>query len=232
MKMYNTPIALELEMEAVEVTEKVFELYERLKRIAARCSHAEMGEYIQYGVLRRLQVLRKCIISVFRIFPPDRAQVLSPDELSDVCINAHAFFMNVFGLLDNIAWTVVFREQRAQNQQAINIDRRKVGLYHRGTRVFLSHQFIQYLDSPHIKDWHDEHLKEFRDALAHRIPLYVPPYFQNLQTGEKTIGAAFVGSINTSKVMKLHPQLLADFNTVNEILHKFVEHEIPPDLHA
>ena len=39
----------------------------------------------------------------------------------------------------------------------------------------MSCAFIFYLKKPTISEWL-ESLKEFRDALAHRIPLYVPLY--------------------------------------------------------
>jgi hypothetical protein len=32
-----------------------------------------------------------------------------------------------------------------------------------------------YLASPDISSWHEKYLKGYRDALAHRIPLYIPP---------------------------------------------------------
>ncbi len=94
----------------------------------------------------------------------------------------------------------------------------------------MSTEFVAYLESSRIKSWHDDHLREFRDALAHRIPLYIPPYLQDLSTGETRIADCFIGSLTTGTVMRLHQQILADFNTVHQMIERFIEFEIPAAL--
>jgi len=34
----------------------------------------------------------------------------------------------------------------------------------------------QYLNSDRMKAWYGDYVKNYRDALAHRIPPYIPPY--------------------------------------------------------
>ncbi|MFH1846465.1 MAG: DNA repair protein RadC [Candidatus Omnitrophota bacterium] len=92
------------------------------------------------------------------------------DELKDVDINLHAFFVNIFGLLDNMAWIAVYERNRRKG-----INKKDVGLYKSTTQEILNDDFKQYLNSDRMRKWHDEYLKNYRDALAHRIPLYVPP---------------------------------------------------------
>jgi hypothetical protein len=43
-----------------------------------------------------------------------------------------------------------------------------------GTRASFSRDFVAYLDKR--QSWVDDHLKDLRDALAHRVPLYIPPF--------------------------------------------------------
>jgi hypothetical protein len=50
-----------------------------------------------------------------------------------------------------------------------------VGLYQEKTQEHLTEEFRHYLNSEHMKKWYEEYLKNYRDALSHRIPLYVPP---------------------------------------------------------
>ena len=43
------------------------------------------------------------------------------------------------------------------------------------TRGKLPKDLRDYLSSPASTEWHETYLKSFRDALAHRIPPYLPP---------------------------------------------------------
>jgi hypothetical protein len=43
------------------------------------------------------------------------------------------------------------------------------------TQRYLPSALSDYLTRDAIASWHDEYLKNYRDALAHRIPLYIPP---------------------------------------------------------
>jgi len=61
-------------------------------------------EYLIHGAFRRLKVLKRCLDNIYKIFPPERESLLKKDELTDLVINMHAFFINMFGLMDNLAW--------------------------------------------------------------------------------------------------------------------------------
>src|SRR3569832_2387200 len=60
-------------------------------------------EYLEHGVCRWFSVLERSIERIYEIFPPDRKEKLTRDELSDVQIYLHAFVINLFGILDNLA---------------------------------------------------------------------------------------------------------------------------------
>lgn len=177
---------------------------------------ADAREFILQGVGRRWRILHNCIKNVFAIFPLDRVASLDFDESAQLCISLHAYFINLFGALDNLAWTLVSERQA-------NIPRRSIGLYAQRTQAIMSADLRNYLNSSPIDDWHDDHLKEFRDSLAHRIPLYVPPGVD--RDGREFALPAFAGSINDNKAMILHGQVIADFNTVAQIIDTFFEHE-------
>lgn len=78
-----------------------------------------------------------------------------------------AFVANVYGSLDNLAWVWVYERE-------LEIQRNRVGLRVQNTelRGTLSEAFQLYLIS---RDEWMEHVIEYRDSLAHRIPLYIPP---------------------------------------------------------
>ena len=80
--------------------------------------------------------------------------------------------MNAFGCLENIAWIWVY-EKDIKNSDGTELNPMEVGLGKKKVRNALTQQFRDYLDKK--KDWL-ENLIAFRDSLAHRIPLFIPPY--------------------------------------------------------
>ena len=75
--------------------------------------------------------------------------------------------MNVSGLLDNIAW-VLLHEKR------VVLQRKNVGLFLAATQAHLADELVEEVRSERIAKWQKEYAKNYRDALVHRIPLYVP----------------------------------------------------------
>jgi hypothetical protein len=134
-------------------------------------SHTGVREHLLHGVARRINVLGRAIENIFGKFPPSTSSLLERDALYDVQINLHAFVMNLYGVFDNWAWAFVFRHGLESEIR----DRRGVGLFHERTTRYLPPILRDYLSSSTTTDWHEKYLKSFRDALAHRIPLYIPP---------------------------------------------------------
>lgn len=138
-------------------------------------SYATPGgrEYAAQGFARRVSLLARCIRMVFQALPPDREDFPEKDQLHDADIHIQAFIFNVFGAIDNLAW--VWNFERLTRPNGSRLNKSKVGLRKKDVtlRATLSHEFNAYLDT--LEDWF-ELLDDFRHALAHRIPLYVPPY--------------------------------------------------------
>jgi hypothetical protein len=131
-------------------------------------------EFAMHGFARRLKTLARCINNVFKILPPDRTEPATNDEIFDAMINIQAFVFNLFGSIDNLAWIWV-QEKPVRNKDGSEIPRNWVGLRkdNKFVRGSLSTEFQEYLKG--LDTWFD-HLEDFRHALAHRIPLYIPPY--------------------------------------------------------
>lgn len=125
--------------------------------------------YLIQGVCRRLKCVRRCLNNIFSLFPVSRQEILSEDERSDVEINLQAFLIHCHGVADNLAWTYVL-------ERDIALKRREVGLFNSITQKVLPQDIRDYLASERMKTWHMTYAKNFRDALAHRIPPYIPPY--------------------------------------------------------
>lgn len=158
---------------------KLFDLYEQslgeaeaaftdVVMLGSKLTSQRAREYLHNGVGRRLGLIQRCIERMFQIFPPDRESHFDREELADLNINLHAFLLNVYGILDDVAWAVVLE---ATQQEVKN--RRAVSLYGPEVQKQLAKETVAFLAT--MKPWHDNYLKNFRDSLAHRIPAYVPP---------------------------------------------------------
>lgn len=131
-------------------------------------------EHAHHGFARRLESMLRCIKNVYDILPPDRVTIPSRDETADATINIQAFVMNAFGCCENLAWLwVIERNIRRPNGTELPQGWIGLGPDYASVRESFSQTFRDYLDTR--RDWF-EHLKNFRDALAHRIPLYIPPF--------------------------------------------------------
>ncbi|HVS26558.1 MAG TPA: hypothetical protein VHE58_04580 [Burkholderiales bacterium] len=208
-------------------------------------------EYLKQGVGRRIKTARRCLENVFKIFPPERTRLLEIEELNDIQINLHAFAINVYGILDNIAWVYMLEQGRVSTTAG---DRTFVGLFNKRTQQHLSEPLRSYLNSK-LLSWFEEYAKNYRDALAHRIPLYVPPYTVRTKDSAKwqDLGSAIqlamtnrdiaevirlraeqdsLGTIcgafshllsDDARPLFLHPQMICDALSVSELIEKVVE---------
>lgn len=142
---------------------------------------SRLREHLLHGAARRIGVVRRAIQNIYALFPPETQRPLSSDAIADVQINLHAFVMNLYGLYDNWAWAYVLRH----NLLAAIGDKRRVGLFHEATRCRLPSPLREYLSSPTTTEWHENYAKSFRDALAHRIPPYIPPAQFTTEDGQR-----------------------------------------------
>lgn len=146
-----------------------------IKPLQSKLTNNRAKEYLLQGVGRRLKILTRSIENIFQIFPIDQTEQLAPDELTDLTINLHAFFVNVSGLFDNLAWVFAFEYNLVGEPKTGKLGRFDIGLFNEKTQSHLSDRLRTYLKSQDLQNWHSEYSKNYRDALAHRIPLYVPP---------------------------------------------------------
>jgi hypothetical protein len=124
-----------------------------------------------HGVGRRLNVLQHTIANVFGRFPPSTEEMLDRETLINVQINLQAFFINLIGVFDNWAWCFVHLHQLEAHVGG----RLSVDMFKNQIQQFLPQALRRHLLSETIVRWHSQYLKNYRDALAHRIPLYIPP---------------------------------------------------------
>jgi hypothetical protein len=135
-------------------------------------AHPRSSEYILYGFIRRLGTLQRCIQNVYSLYPPDRSDIPSRDTCLDLTINLQSFVFNVFGCLDNFAWIWV-TEKQLKTVKGKPLSGNLVGFSKRNIYESFSPKFQCYLDG--LNGWF-KGMEDYRHALAHRIPLYIPPF--------------------------------------------------------
>lgn len=166
--MIFTPEQLaELAAEHAATEQKYYELLSAYAVHGYQNSRAQ--EFATQGFCRRLKMLKRCMGIVFTKVPPDREGLPSEDELTDSTIAIQAFVFNLFGSIDNLAWIWVLEKS------GLTLGKLRVGLGPKNWEVrgSLPIAFRLYLES--LTPWF-ENLENYRHALAHRIPLYIPPH--------------------------------------------------------
>ena len=73
-----------------------------IMRLGSTLKSQRAREYLHNGVGRRLRIIQRCVVKIYEICPLDRSD-LSKDELEDLNIYLHAFLLNVYGILDDLA---------------------------------------------------------------------------------------------------------------------------------
>lgn len=144
-------------------------------------AHPTVKEHLLHGAGRRISVIKRSIENIFTEFPPSTKRPISREKLYDVQINLHAYVMNLYGIFDNWAWAFVFRHDLLEKVGG----KHGVGLFHKNTAKYCPEPLKNYLSSNTIIEWRERYLKSFRDALAHRIPLYIPPAEFTAEEGEQ-----------------------------------------------
>jgi hypothetical protein len=199
--MFSNEQLNELELGLVTLPEKRLELMSGY--LGRNYSNARAREYATHGFMRRVKTLAKCVENVFEILPPDRTSIPTMEELSNVEINIQAFVFNAFGSADNLAWIWVF-ENGVTNGDRTKLRPNHVGLRASNTRVrnSFSNDFQIYLEG--LDQWF-EYQEDFRHALAHRIPLYVPQYIvhPNDEIAHQTLTEQMTAALNRHDVWNI-----------------------------
>ena len=170
--MYTSEQAEELKMEAagIPIRTRQFMLALPEKKFTSPLAK----EYLYNGYTRRLTTIARCVENVFRLLPPDYEAIPSKELLKDTEISIQSFTFNLFGAVDNLAWIWV-EESELRKANGKKLAKPQIGFNSRCelVRNSLSPEFRARLAE--FDEWY-AHLEDFRHTLAHRIPLYIPPY--------------------------------------------------------
>jgi hypothetical protein len=220
-------------------------------KLIVRTFRSDRGRaYAFEGLVRRLDTMIRAIDYVFNALPPEKEDIPDTDDTVAATVLIQSFLINVQGCLDNLAWIWVY-ETGQKDERGCDLDRRMVGLGEGYSllRKSFSKPFRKYLKSR--KKWF-RHVTEFRDSLAHRIPLYVLPFivsgpnvpeynrvereafaatdyktYLELKAQQDKLGAYRPWMTHSptegAPVAVFHKQMLQDFLTIDECANKLLE---------
>lgn len=194
-------------------------------------------EYARHGFARRLKVLQISIRRVYGTLPPELDTIPSQEKIDDATIALHAFVLNIYGAIDNLAWIVAF-EKSIRKADGNELGKYDVGFFPLDKKPHmrngLSAEFRDYIDS--LNEW-SEYQGDYRHALAHRIPPYIPPYtvdpsnesrYQELNQQLHSIEV--IG--NQQRTLDITRELDTIRNFRPVIMHSFSEQARPIEFHA
>ncbi|WP_027052796.1 hypothetical protein [Mesorhizobium erdmanii] len=195
------------------------------------CRKPETSELVRHGLMRRLATLKHAIQRTFEILPPQETEP-TRDMLMDATSHLQTFVINVFGAIDNLAriWCM---EADVRKPNGTPLKSMAIGLTpgHVPVRASLSQPFQDYLAS--ADPWF-AYLEDYRHALAHRIPLYIPPRQLNDEESaeferlEQEIAQA-IRDDERYVVLRGRQQRLGIFNPL--MMHSYSEQARPVYLH-
>ena len=125
--------------------------------------------FMRFGVLRRLRMMIAAFRNLQTIIMPNRTAPLTMEQADEVCRDLNAIYINILGLLDNYAWTVVHQAASADTRDAKPAS---IGLF---KPAFAADPALSGVAAKlkQFSTWESD-VKKRRNPAAHRMPLYVP----------------------------------------------------------
>lgn len=147
--------------------------------VSQKLKNVHAKPHLIRGVSRRFQMILFSFFRINTIASPDRDKPLQKEEHCELNIHLNSIYIHIHGVLDNLAWgycheTKILGELKDINERDPNT-RRQVGLF---TDCFTKAIKVDSVNLSKIlennKMWFLE-LRNFRDPVAHRLPLYAIP---------------------------------------------------------
>ena len=164
-------------------------------QVAQRLTNEQAGFYLLYGASRRLGMMFYAYQDITLTVHPTRSQPLPHEDQQRLTLDLNVLYMHMRGVLDNLAWSLVYEKHP---DKAAKIVRRQVDLFHRDFRKACPSITSIAEDLDRHADWNRD-VKERRDPVAHRIPLYMPSAEVTEDEGER-YGALHQRFINLAAV--------------------------------
>ncbi|MFH0708909.1 MAG: hypothetical protein V2A75_01765 [Pseudomonadota bacterium] len=135
-------------------------------------SNKNAHNYFRHGVIVRL-----CLIIESRNLLVDLISKKNGNRTDTTLENIYlnSMYINMIATFDNVAWALQHEHNLIEGANENNPQKREIGIYN--TKFFEKLRIEDenlHINLKVYKAWYEK-LKDFRDPVAHRIPLYCPP---------------------------------------------------------
>lgn len=145
-----------------------------ITKIVSLLSDKNSISHLRVGYWQRALQLKEIHLHLSKLIKLNGKEKRDPYETTETNIFLNAFYVNLFGGLDNLAWSLQHELKLIEGASESNSSKFYVTLFHKKfikqLRIFDADLCDRILS---FKPWYDE-AKRFRDPAAHRIPLTVP----------------------------------------------------------
>ena len=183
--------------------------------------------FMLYGAARRANLIFSAYQEIRSIAYEKRAQPLSQDNQVTLSQAINNIYIHLLGILDNFAWCLLYERQA---DLADKLHRNDVGLFSTKFRKQLV-VFPEIADEIMVHDsWHKD-VKERRDPVAHRIPLYVPPAQLTSDQAEhySAVSNQYHDSLKDLRLDEAE-QILDQIDSIGSFLPYFIHHPEEPHI--
>jgi hypothetical protein len=147
----------------------------------------EAREYLLYGVARRLPIIQMNFRTIFDIAYASRLEILELLEESTLMnMHLHSFFYHCYGALDNAAWCLAYEKNFLAPGADWTKKKHKISFQKEEYSKWLKQTLPVLWSSLKKAEQQHQALTGIRDAIAHRIPLYVPSAITPEQVQDQT----------------------------------------------
>ncbi|OSQ42785.1 hypothetical protein [Thalassospira alkalitolerans] len=226
------------EQQAAELVTRLQDAVSEVTEVKAKVllhvfQRAKASEYATHGICRRLDTLVHCSQRVFDLLAPSLEEVPEGRTVKEATVHVQSFVSNVIGVLDNIAW-VWISERDLKHRNGDDFSPKEVKLSRdcrdlwRDLPLDFRNRVVEF------RDWFT-HASEWRDALVHRIPLYIPPFsVRDIESYNQLEGASYAAlrDRNYRKLELLNEEIEKMKFFAPLIMHSFSENAQPNVFHA
>lgn len=156
---------------AICVFEPVRDLTYATASLESKLTNKNAKYFMLYGAARRANLIFGAYREIRSIAYEKRKEPLSQENQVTLSQAINNIYIHLLGILDNFAWCLLYERQV---ELVDKLHRNDVGLFSKKFRKQCV-AFSEMTGEIVLHDsWHKD-VKERRDPVAHRIPLYVPP---------------------------------------------------------
>jgi hypothetical protein len=142
-------------------------------------------QHLKEGFNRRLLMLDASLRFVFRKAGQLGGRPVSSYTATDLAIHLNAFYLNLCGALDNLAWALQYEHQLLPGVDEGSPGRKQINLFGRQFLEALTKLTPGLASALRVREPWNADLKALRDPAAHRIPIYAVPGVLDQAHGEE-----------------------------------------------